>query len=49
MFNMVEKHARIGQGPNPYIDPDGYTAELDAVENLSRQVLAEQEAAAGLR
>ena len=49
MFNMVEKHARVGQGPNPYIDPEGYTAELDAVERLFRRVLAEQEAAAGLR
>jgi hypothetical protein len=30
-------------GSNP-----GYTAELDAVENLFRQVLAEQESAAGV-
>ena len=49
MFNMVEKHARIGRGPKPYIDPEGYTAELDALESLFLQVLAEQETAAGLR
>jgi metallo-beta-lactamase class B len=49
MYNMVEKYARIGQTPNPFIDPAGYTAELDAVEGLFRDVLAEQrrEAAAG--
>ena len=49
MYNMVDKHARIGQGPNPYIDPAGYAAELDPVEGLFLQVLAEQERAAGVR
>jgi metallo-beta-lactamase class B len=49
MYNMYEKYERIGQTPNPFIDPAGYTAELDAVEGLFRDVLAEQEreAAAG--
>jgi metallo-beta-lactamase class B len=49
MYNMYDKYARIGQTPNPFIDPAGYTAELDAVEGLFRDVLAEQEreAAAG--
>ncbi len=46
MYGMVEKHARIGQSPNPFVDPAGYTAELDAVEGLFRAVLAEQRAAA---
>ncbi len=45
MFNMVEKYPRIGQGPNPYIDPAGYTDELDAVESLFLRVLEEQERA----
>ena len=45
MFNMVEKYPRIGQGPNPYIDPAGYTVELDAVESLFLRVLEEQERA----
>lgn len=43
MYNMIEKYERLGQSPNPYIDPQGYTAELDAVETLFLDVLAEQE------
>jgi metallo-beta-lactamase class B len=46
MFDMTNKYDRIGEGPNPYIDPAGYDRELDAVESLFLQVLAEQEAAA---
>jgi metallo-beta-lactamase class B len=42
MYNMTEKFERIGKGPNPFIDPAGYKAELDAVEGLFLQVLAEQ-------
>jgi metallo-beta-lactamase class B len=51
MYGMVAKHARLGQTPNPFIDPSGYVAELDAVEGLFLDVLAEQEreAAAGGR
>jgi len=33
-------------GPNPFVDPAGYTTELDAVEGLFLQVLAAQEKAA---
>src|SRR5262249_43609329 len=30
MYNMAAKHARLaGGGPNPYIDPQGYKAEID--------------------
>jgi metallo-beta-lactamase class B len=49
MYDMYAKYERIGQAPNPFIDPAGYTAELDAVEGLFRDVLAAQErdAAAG--
>jgi metallo-beta-lactamase class B len=50
MYNMVEKYERLGESPNPFIDPAGYLAELDAVETLFLDVLAEQEreaAAAG--
>jgi len=43
MYDMVAKHARLGQTPNPFIDPAGYVAELDAVEGLFLDVLAEQE------
>ena len=49
MYSMVDKYARLGRTPNPFVDPAGYLAELDAVEGLFRAVLAEQEreAAAG--
>jgi len=46
MYDMAAKFARIGKGPNPFIDPTGYTAELDAVEGLFLQVLAAQQKAA---
>jgi len=46
MYNMAEKHVRLGQTPNPYVDPEGYKIELDAVETLFLDVLAAQEAAA---
>jgi metallo-beta-lactamase class B len=46
MYDMAAKFARIGKGPNPFIDPGGYTAELDAVEGLFLQVLAAQQKAA---
>ncbi len=44
MYNMAEKYAKVGKGPNPYIDPAGYTAELDIVEGVFRSVLAQQSA-----
>lgn len=49
MYGMVEKHARLGGPTNPFVDPDGYWKELDDVETLFKDVLAEQEreAAAG--
>ena len=43
MYRMQDKHARLAETPNPYIDPAGYEAELDAVETLFLDVLAEQE------
>ena len=46
MYEMAAKFARIGKGPNPFVDPAGYTAELDAVEGLFLQVLAAQQKAA---
>jgi metallo-beta-lactamase class B len=46
MYGMAEKFARIGKGPNPFIDRAGYVAELDAVEGLFNRVLAEQQKAA---
>ena len=46
MYNMAEKYSGIGKGPNPYIDPAGYKAELDLVEGVFRRALDEQRKAA---
>jgi metallo-beta-lactamase class B len=43
MYGMAEKYERIGNGPNPFIDPAGYREEVDAVETLFRAVLERQE------
>jgi metallo-beta-lactamase class B len=45
MYGMAEKYPKLGKGPNPYIDPAGYKAELDIVEGVFRSVLAQQTAA----
>ena len=43
MFNMAEKHAKLGRGgTNPYIDPQGYKAEIELVEATFKSVLDEQ-------
>ena len=34
MFNMTQKYARLGKGPNPFIDREGYFEELDARERI---------------
>lgn len=49
MYGMAEKYQRLGMGPNPFVDPDGYSTELDAVEALFLDVLAEQEREAASR
>jgi len=47
MYNLAEKYAKLGQsGPNPFIDPAGYKAELDLTEAMFRAVLAAQQKAA---
>jgi metallo-beta-lactamase class B len=43
MYGMAEKYAKLGKGPNPYVDPAGYKAELDIVEGVFRSVLAQQQ------
>jgi metallo-beta-lactamase class B len=43
MYGMVGKYARLGSATNPFVDPDGYWKELDDVETLFLDVLAEQE------
>jgi len=48
MYNLDQKFPKIGKGPNPFIDPAGYKAEVDLAEAMFRAVLAEQKKAAGL-
>jgi metallo-beta-lactamase class B len=48
MYNMAAKYAKLGKGPNPFIDPEGYKHELDIQEHAFLQKLAEQKKAAGL-
>lgn len=48
MYNLDQKFPKIGKGPNPFIDPAGYKAEVDTAEAMFRAVLAEQRKAAGL-
>ena len=48
MYNMNEKFAKIARGgPGPYVDPQGYVAELDIVEGVFKSVLAQQQSASG--
>jgi hypothetical protein len=48
MYNMAEKYPKVGKGgPNPYIDPAGYKAELDLDEAMYHAVLDAQTRAAG--
>ena len=46
MYRMEEKYARLGNGPNSFIDPDGYQKELDINENVFRRSLEQQQSAA---
>jgi metallo-beta-lactamase class B len=47
MYSMNEKFAKLGRGgASPYVDPAGYTAELDIVEGVFRSVLAQQKGSA---
>jgi metallo-beta-lactamase class B len=46
MFNMAEKYARLGKGPNPFIDREGYLEELDARERVFNFRVDEQKKAA---
>lgn len=47
MYNLAEKYAKLGKGgPNPFIDPAGYKAELDLDEAMYRAVLDAQTKAA---
>jgi len=45
MYRLAEKYPNLGKGPNPFIDPAGYRAELDIQENAFLAILAQQEKA----
>jgi metallo-beta-lactamase class B len=47
MYRMEEKYAKLGQGPNPFIDPEGYRKEIDINEAVFLSTLAAQKKAAG--
>jgi metallo-beta-lactamase class B len=46
-YNMEEKYAKLGKGPNPFIDPKGYFASLDKYEKQFKDALEEQKKKAG--
>jgi metallo-beta-lactamase class B len=49
MYNLAEKYPKLGKGPNPFIDPQGYKTELDIQETAFNAVLDEQKKAANER
>jgi len=49
MYNLAEKYPKLGKGPNPFIDPEGYKTELDIQETAFNAVLDEQKKAANER
>ncbi|HUJ48762.1 MAG TPA: subclass B3 metallo-beta-lactamase [Bryobacteraceae bacterium] len=46
MYRMEEKYAKLGKGPNPFIDPQGYLSEIQINENVFRAELERQKKAA---
>jgi metallo-beta-lactamase class B len=47
MFGLAAKHAALGKGANPYIDPEGYRIEIDTNDAVFYRTLAAQKKAAG--
>jgi metallo-beta-lactamase class B len=47
-FGAAAKAKRLGESPNPFIDPDGYKGALDDWEKAYREQLARERAAAGI-
>ncbi len=48
MYNLAEKYPKLGKGPNPFIDPQGYKHELDIEEHAFLEELDKQKKAAGV-
>jgi metallo-beta-lactamase class B len=42
-YNMEEKYAKLGKGPNPFIDRQGYFASIDRYEQQFKQALEAQQ------
>jgi metallo-beta-lactamase class B len=42
MYNMQAKYARMGKGPNPFVDPEGYKREIEINETAFNLRRAEQ-------
>jgi metallo-beta-lactamase class B len=49
MYNLEEKYPRIGETPNPFIDPEGFMYEIAINEQAMNLRLEEQRAAAEAR
>jgi len=47
-FGAAEKSKKLGQSPNPFVDPDGYKQALDGWVTAYREQLAREKAAAGI-
>ncbi|MDT8397506.1 MAG: subclass B3 metallo-beta-lactamase [Pseudomonadales bacterium] len=47
MYGLAEKYPRLGQSPNPFIDPEGYLYEIAINEQALNLRLEEQRLAAG--
>jgi metallo-beta-lactamase class B len=43
MYGMAEKYAKLGKGPNPFIDPQGYKTEVNLMEQVFNTEVARQQ------
>jgi metallo-beta-lactamase class B len=43
MYGMSEKYAKLGKGPNPFIDPQGYKTEVNLMEQVFNAEVARQQ------
>src|SRR5215472_38123 len=49
MYGLAEKHPKLGKGPNPFIDPEGYKTEVNIQETAFLAVLEQQQRDAAAR
>ena len=47
MYNLAEKYPKLGKGPNPFIDPEGYKAHVAQYEKSFEAALANPAPARG--